>query len=256
MGCTFRFQPLKEADEAAWAAARAFARASVYERVWLHAVLETPLLRARAEPLAAFHGDRLVGLCVAITGLFPFRLVAVDGSLPGVASQLLARLERPFVCQVPMRLAREVAQAGARAVRHERQLVRFDPAPPMAPVVDPQLERLSDANELARFCGPSFAPLELELAPFFGIRDPFGELAAVAGGRFLTERVALLGHLETRDDYRRLGFARALAATLAGTLETRERRVVVHVREGERAAEHLLTRLGFRGAHDFAVFAR
>jgi hypothetical protein len=227
----------------------------VYERVWLHAVLETPLLRARAEPLAVFHRERLVGLGVSISGLYPFRLVALDGSLPGVASQLFARLDPPFVCKVPARLAREIAQAGGRAVRRERQLVRFDPAHAL-PALEPQPEHLSDPNELARFCGPSFAPLELELAPFLGIRDPFGELASVAGGRLLTERVALLGHLETRDDYRRLGFAKSLAAALTCALESRERRVVAFVAEGERPAEHLLTGLGFRGAHEFAVFAR
>ena len=255
MGCAYTFRPLKEADEVAEAAAREFARASIYERVWLHAVLETPLLRARAEPLAVFHGERLVGLGAAVAGLFPFRVVVLDGSLPGVASQLLGRFEPPFVCRVPVRLARELGRAGARPIYTERQLVRFDPCT-SRPALDPHVERLSDPGELARFCGPSFAPLELELAPFFGIRDAFGELAAVAGGRLLTDRIALLGQLVTREDCRRQGFARALAATLACALETRERRVVAHVREGAQPAEHLLTELGFRGAHEFAVFAR
>jgi GNAT superfamily N-acetyltransferase len=255
MGCTYTFRPLKEADEAAEAAARAFARASIYERVWLHAALETPLLRARAEPLAAFHGDRLVGLAVTIAGLFPFRMIALDGSLPGVASQLFARLEHPFVCRVPMRLAREIASAGGRPIRRERQLVRFDPSAER-PAVDPHLERLSDARELARVCGPAFAPLELELAPFFGIRDAFGELVAVAGGRVLTDRVALIGHLVTREDCRRQGLARALAATLACALESAERRVVAHVSDAARETEPLFTSLGFRGTHEFQVFAR
>ena len=72
----------------------------------------------------------------------------------------------------------------------------------------------------------------------------------------LEDMGALLGQLVTREDCRRQGFARALAATLACALETRERRVVAHVREGAQPAEHLLTQLGFRGAHEFAVFAR
>jgi GNAT superfamily N-acetyltransferase len=254
MSRAYTFRPLKETDEAAEAAARAFVRASIYERVWLHAVLETPLLRARAEPLAVFHGDRLVGLGATVAGLFPFRMVALDGSLPGVASQLLARFDPPFVCRVPMRLARELARAGARPIQSELQLVRFEPST-TRPALDPNVERLSDTAELARFCGLSFAPLELELAPFFGIRDAFGELAAVAGGRLLTDRIALLGQLVTREDCRRQGFARTLVATLACALETRERRVVAHVEAG-RPAERLLTRLGFRGAHEFAVFAR
>src|SRR4029077_10197621 len=97
--------------------------------------------------------------------------------------------EPPFVCRVPMRLARELAHAGARPIYAERQLVRFDPCA-SRPALDPHVERLSETGELARFSGPSFSRLELELAPFFGIRDAFGELAAVAGGRLLTDRIA------------------------------------------------------------------
>ncbi|MFI5316307.1 MAG: GNAT family N-acetyltransferase [Myxococcota bacterium] len=251
----YTFRPLKEGDEAAEAAAHAFARESIFERVWLHAALEVPVLRARAEPLAAFHEGRIVGLAASVEGLFPFRVAAIDAALPGVAGDLLARIEPPFVCRVPMRLARELARAGARPIRVERQMVRFAPTAARPPL-DPQLERLSDARELAHFCGPSFAPLELELAPFFGVRDAFGDLAAVAGARFLSERIALIGHLETREDCRRQGYARSLAATLACSLETPQRRVVVHIDEGERSAVHLFAELGFRGAHDFSVFAR
>jgi GNAT superfamily N-acetyltransferase len=251
----YTFRPLKEGDEAAEAAARAFARASIYERVWLHAALELPILRARAEPLAAFHGERVVGLAAAVEGLFPFRAVAIDAALPGIASGLFARLEPPFVCRVPARLTRELARAGARAIRGERQMVRLDPCVTPAPI-DPQIERLTDAHELARFCGPGFTPLALQLGPFFGVRDAFGDLTAVAGARFLTERVAVIGHLETREDFRRQGSARALAAALACALETPERRVVVHLHAGDRPAEHLFAQLGFRGVHDFSVFAR
>lgn len=251
----YTFRPLKEGDEAVEAAARAFARASIYERLWLHAALEIPILRARAEPLAAFHGERVVGLAVAVEGLFPFRAIAIDAALPGIARALFARLEPPFVCRVPARLTAELARAGARPIRAERQMVRLDPCASRPPL-DPQIERLSDALELARFCGPGFTPLALVLGPFFGMRDAFGDLTAVAGTRLLTERVALIGQLETREDCRRQGSARSLAAALAGALETPERRVVAHMNEGDRAAEHLFAELGFRGVHDFSVFAR
>ncbi|HKC50209.1 MAG TPA: GNAT family N-acetyltransferase [Myxococcota bacterium] len=251
----YTFRPLKEGDEAAEAAARAFARASIYERVWLHAALELPILRARAEPLAAFHGARVVGLAAAIAGVFPFRAVAIDAALPGIARALFARLESPFVCRVPLRLTSELTRAGARPIRAERQMVRLDPCAASA-LIDPQIERLSDAGELARFCGPRFTPLALELGPFFGVRDAFGDLTAVAGTHLLSERIALIGHLETREDCRRQGAARALAAALACGLETPERRVVVHLNHGDRPAEHLFAELGFRGVHDFSVFAR
>lgn len=252
-GITYR--PLKEGDEATEAAARAFARAALYQRVWLHAALELPILRARAEPLAAFHGERIVGLAAAIDGLFPFRMLAVDGMLPGVASALVGRIEPPFVCRVPARLTRELARAGARMTRVERQMVRLDPSDSRAPL-DPQIERLTDAAELARFCGPSFTPLALQLGQWFGLRNAFGELIAVAGASWVTERIALLAALETREDFRRQGSATTLAATLASALESPERRVVAHLDSGDRAAEHLFAGLGFRGVGEFGVFAR
>ena len=169
---------------------------------------------------------------------------------------LLAKLAPPFVCRVPARLARELERAGARPIRRERQMVRLAPELAVDEPLDPRIERLTDPAELARFLGRDFAPLELELAPFFGIRDPFGELAAVAGARFLTDRVALIAHLETREDCRRLGHARALVQALARAVESPERRAVIHVREGAAAAERLLAELGFRGTHDFCLFAR
>jgi GNAT superfamily N-acetyltransferase len=251
----YTFRPLKEGDEAAEAAARAFARASIFERVWLHAALEIPILRARAEPLVAFHGERLVGLAARIEGLFPFRAVALDAALPGVATGLFMRLEPQFVCRIPARLTAEVTRAGGRLVRVERQMARLDPSHSHAPP-DREIERLTDAAEIERFCGPSFTALALELGPFFGARDAFGDLTAVAGTRFLTERVALLGLLETREDCRRQGYATALARAWAAALETPERRVLAHFPAGDRAAEHLFAKLGFRGVHDLSVFAR
>jgi N-acetylglutamate synthase-like GNAT family acetyltransferase len=249
------YQPLKDGDEAALAVGKAFARESLFERLWLHAALELPAVLARSELFTAHHGARLVGLAAASDGLFPFRVAALDAALPGVAAELLQELAPPFVCRVPLRLAREVERAGARPIRRERQMVRFAPIADEVPL-DPRIERLSDPGELTRFLGRDFAPLELELAPFLGIRDPFGELAAVAGARFLTERVALVAHIETREDCRRLGHARALVRALVRAVESPERHAVIHVREGAAPAERLLAELGFRGTHDFCLFAR
>lgn len=245
---------LKDGDEAVEAAARGFARASLYERIWLHAALEVPPLRARSELFAALHGERAVGLAAVIDGLHPHRVAALDTGLPGVARELLQRVAPPFVCPVPVRLKSEILRAGGRPIRSERQMVRLDRSAPL-PDADPRVERLCDPAELARFCGQGFAPLELELAPFLGIRDPYGELAAVAGARFLTPRVALLAHLETREDCRRMGYARALAGSLVRALESDERRIAVHVKDGEQDAAHLFAELGFRGTHEFRVFA-
>ncbi len=254
MPSLYAYRPLKEGDPAALAAARKFARGALYERIWLHAALEVPGLSDRAEVHEAVCGERVVGLAAVIEGLFPFRLVAVDGALPGVAGELLRRVPRPFVCPVPSPLAAQIARAGGRDLRTELQMVRLD-AGVAPPEVDPRVERITDADELTHYCGTSFARLELELGPFFGIRDAQGELAAVAGARFTSERVALLAHRETRGDCRRQGYARALAVAAVRALEGAERRVVIQIKEGEQAARALLASLGFRGTHEFRVFA-
>ncbi len=254
MESRYQVRPLKEGDAAALAAATAFARDALFERIWLHAALEVPALHARVEVLEALHGERVVGLAAVIDGLFPFRVVAVDGALPGVAAELLRRVPRPFVCPVPSPLASQIARAGGREIRTELQMVRLDAGVPLPPR-DARVEVLTDADELTHYCGTSFARLELELGPFFGIRDAFGELAAVAGARFASERVALLAHLETREDCRRQGYARALATAAVRALESPGRRVVIHVKEGEQAARALFASLGFRGTHEFRVFA-
>lgn len=254
MKSPYAYRPLKDGDEAAFAAARAFARDPLFERIWLHGAIEVAPLYSRAEVMQAQHAERVVGLAAVIEGLFPFRVVAVDGALPGIVEDLLRRVAPPFVCPVPARLARQVSRAGGREIRTELQMVRLDAAVPL-PRRDERVERLSDAEEIVRFCGTSFARLELELGPFFGVRDSFGELAAVAGARFATERVALLAHLETREDCRRQGYARALASAAIRELESPVRRVVVQLKEGEHAARALVAALGFRGTHEFRVFA-
>jgi hypothetical protein len=258
MECAFTVRALKDGDASVEAAARAFAGNPLYERVFLHGALEVKALRERSDLQLALHGERAVGLVAQIEGLFPYRLVALDAMLPGVTALLLRGVSRPFVCTVPARLAREVERAGGRAIRRELQMVRFarDPEPEVNLDGCPaEVERLQNASEVARFCGPGFSPLELTLAPFFGIRDAYGELAAVAGARFLSPRVALLAHLETRDDCRRRGFARSLARVLLRALETDRRHALVQLKDGEQPAARLFAELGFRGTHEFRVFA-
>lgn len=254
MAKAYTLRPLKPGDEPALAAACAFAREPLFERFWLHGALEVDALRARAELSTACDGPRLVGLCAVLEGLFPFRFAAVDAALPGIAGQLVEAVPRPFVCPVPVRLSPELLRAGGRPIRAELQMVRFACPMPGSPHAA-RIERLADAAELAQFLGPAFSPLELELGRFLGIRDAAGELAAVSGARFITPEIALLAHLETREDCRRQGYARALAVAAVRALESDERRLVVQLREGEHAARALLAPLGFRGTHEFRVFA-
>jgi hypothetical protein len=254
MASPIALRTLPKDDTAAFAALRAFARALIFERIWLHGALEVPPLFARSEIVEARHGSHVVGALAVIEKLFPFRLAAVDGALPGVVEALLREVPRPFVCPAPARLAHEIARAGGREIRTELQMARLDDGVPL-PAPDARVERLTDADELVHFCGTSFARIELALAPFFGVRDAKGELAAVAGARFTTAKIALIAHLETREDCRRQGYARALAIAALHELARGECRAVLQLKEGEHAGRRLFAALGFRGTREFRVYA-
>mgnify|MGYP001596877389 CR=1 FL=1 len=76
-----------------------------------------------------------------------------------------------------------------------------------------------------------------------------------ADGALTFSTMEPLAHLETREDCRRQGYARALATEAVRALESPERRVVLHLKGGEQAARSLFASLGFRGTHEFRVFA-
>ncbi len=233
--------------------ARAFTEEQLPDRAWLHGALELAPLRERTELWQALEGERLLGLLGVQRGILPYTFVPLAARLPGVASALLERAPRPFATQVPARIASEVAAAGGQLVRVEELMVRFTHAP--IPEPDPRVEALSDAAELSRFYGSRFSPVQLEFGPFYGARDAHGELASVGGVRFVTGRVAMLAHFETREDCRRQGLARAVVVALVRALESPGRWTALQVREGNVPARSLYASLGFRGGRRVWTYA-
>ena len=102
-------------------------------------------------------------------------------------------LAPPFVCRVPARLAQELARAGARPIRVERQMVRLDPCAVAAPL-DPR-----DRATLRRGRARALLRPRLRAARARARRRSSASATRSAssppsrGARFLTERVALLG---------------------------------------------------------------
>ncbi len=239
-------ETFEEGDEPGLARARSFARERVFERAWISGALEVDSLRKRSEFRQVLCEGRLLGLAAQIRGVLPYQMVSLAALLPRVARALLEGIDRPFVCPVPERNAPEVAAAGGRLMRTELDMVRLHRAP--LPEADPRVERLEDSDEILRFAGRAFADFQLELGPFFGVRDARGALAAVGGVRFVTDRLALLAHVETREDFRRQGLARGVVVELVRALETPTRSVMLQVREANQAARWLYSELDFRGS--------
>lgn len=245
-----RVRQIGEGDGEALAGARHFARRDLLSRSLLHATLEQPSLRARTRHWCALHGSRVVGLAAEVDGVFPYRSAPIAAALPGAAAALLARLERPFACLAPEMLWSELARAGGCETHQYLQMVRLIRSPPSQP--DPRVKRVEDPEELAAFLACEFPEVRLQLGPYAGIRDEGGRLAAVAGVEFMTDRLAQLAHVLTREENRRQGLARALVTELVRELESPERHVALHVRSGNGAAVELFGALGFRGSRRFA----
>lgn len=234
------------------ARAREFAGSDRLGRALLHASLEEAQLCARSAHWAALHGGRFVGLAACIDDVFRYRSAPLAATLPGAGRALLGEIERPFACLASERLWPELRRAGGEQVHAYVQMARLRHDPLDEP--DQAVKRVDDQDELAAFVGPDFSGLRLQLGPFFGIRDEKGALIAVGGVEFATDRIAQLAMIQTSEERRREGLARAVVTELVRELETPSRSVVLQVREENAAAIALYSALGFRGTRRLAKF--
>ncbi len=234
------------------AAAREFARADILARALLHASLEEPLLRAHSRHLAVLRHGRVVGLAAQIDDVFPYRSAPIAATLPGVTSALLAELDAPLACLAPEMQWRELERLGAQQASVQLQMARLHRLP--LPDPDPGVKRIDDPEELARVFGTGFSPLRLQLGPFFAVRDGQGELVAAGGVEFVTDSLAQLAFVHTREPQRRQGLARSVVVELLRELESRERSVILQVRIDNQPAIELYRGLGFRGTRRLAKY--
>jgi ribosomal protein S18 acetylase RimI-like enzyme len=233
--------------------ARCYARAARFDRPHLHADLDDPLLRRHSRFVAAFEGERLVGLASVLEGVFEYRSVPVTAELPGVAAELLSRVEPPFVALVPEPLWCEAQSLGGGRLGEEVFMARLVPIP--LPDPDPRVERITDLEALRPLAGTRLAGVQLEVGPFLGVRDGDGRLAAMGGVHFVTDLLGQLAFIHTRPDARGSGLGRAIVIELIRALENGTRHVSLHVRPANRAAVQLYASLGFRGLRRFAFFS-
>lgn len=242
---------IAEGDEQGLEEARRFALEGLLDRAWLYASLECPPIRKRSRLLHVRRGSRLEGLASVVDGVFPFRAVPLCALLPGATPALLARIDPPFVVLAPQPAWHSLQACGGLKLSEAIQMARMHRVP--APERDPRVQPIERVEELQSFLGPRFAAVHFEAGPFLGIREA-GGLAACGGVELVTDRVAQLAYLETRDGPAREELLGALLAGLIRELETDDRRLLLELPEAERERLELYARFGFRGRIRMGLF--
>jgi ribosomal protein S18 acetylase RimI-like enzyme len=238
-------------EETALQRARSFARAKLLDRSPLSASLCQKVIREHSRFREVLLGPDLVALAAVVDGVFGWRSVPVDAILPDTAIAVLEGIERPYVAMAGEPIWSELARAGGRKRLDEIQMARLGRGPLPAP--DPRVVAVEDRAELER-AGLRVAEAHLQAGPFVALRDTDGAILSWGGVQFVTDRVAQLGYIATREDRRCEGLGRAVVAELIRRLETPERTLVLHVRPENRAALQLYSQLDFRGRRRVALF--
>jgi ribosomal protein S18 acetylase RimI-like enzyme len=242
---------LEEDDEAAVERARAFARLKLLDRSPLAASLEQKVIRERSKLREVLLGPELVALAAVVEGVFARRSVPIDATLPGAATAALAGVERPFVALAGEAIGSELERAGGRRRVDEIQMARLKRGALRG--ANPRVVAVEDRDELER-AGIRVAEAHFQAGPLFALRDDHGEILSWGGVYFVTDRVAQLGYIATREDRRREGLGLAVVTELVRALERPARTIVLHVRPENQAAIQLYGQLHFRGRRRLALF--
>ena len=254
MAVELRFEAdwIDRADDGALAEARAFARESLFDRAALHADLEDPTLLERSSFVGVRLGDRLVGLASVLEDVLSSRAVALSATMPGAATALVRAIPGKFVAMAPEKHWGELVRAGACHRGTDLQMVRLRRDP--LPDPDPRVEPVTDLEELRRFSSSTIAPEHLKSGPYLGIRSAVGELQAIGGVHYVTERLACLANIQTDPKQRRRGLAGAIVVQLIRALERPTRLVLLQVGTDNEAARSLYADLSFRGTRRMGFF--
>lgn len=225
-------------------ALRRFALERLYDRALLYAAVSCPPFREGSRLARVALDGRLAGAAALIEGVFPFRAVSFWASLPGSGAPLLCEIEPPFVVLAPEPVWHVLTRCGGRRKLDEVQMARLR----CGPVPDPvrRVEPVERPEEIGELVGQTPPDAHFRAGPFLGIRRG-RELVACGGVHFVTDRIAQIGYVCSRDD----GEGGALAADvlygLVRALESGGRRLVAEVDPRDLPRVELFARAGFRG---------
>lgn len=137
------------------------------------------------------------------------------------------------------------------------QYVAVEPdAPPDLETVILGAEDVADMMALTKLTEPGpFVARTHELGRYLGVRRE-GVLVAMAGERLRSETFSEISAVCVHPDARRQGLAGALTTVLAHRIRDQGKTAMLHVRDGNDAANALYQRIGFaeRGSVTFAAY--
>ena len=101
---------------------------------------------------------------------------------------------------------------------------------------------------------PAWTPNAMKLGPFYGIIEVDGTIAAAAGVHFMTPYGTEIGNVATHPDYIRKGYAAACIKAVVEEVLNDSDLVVLHYFEGNKPAQLLYEKMGFKYSMADPVF--
>ena len=199
----------------------------------------------------AFDGDQLVAVALEYGGLSPQALF-VMGRNDGIATILrdIAKPRAAYVATLPAGLAAVSTQyrvdPGPQMIRMWVDRTTFRPYPADVRRLLPV--EVSDLNRLYQLGFASWLPSStIAEGVYYGVRVG-GQLVSAAGTHVISQdaRLAVVGNVLTRGEYRGRGFATATTGAVTADLLRTCDQVVLNVRSDNPPAIQAYRRLGFQ----------
>jgi len=232
---------------------RAFLETDRPGNAYALADLEEPFF-ARCRWLAAETDDGHVqSLVLIFEGLTPPVLLAMGRADP--LPEMLAHIALPKTAMLLGQAAHMAHLARAYRLDYQDRMLRMVLRGPLRSPkeLSPDIMRLDDRflpelqSLYSQAHGNAFAPYQLQHGVFYGLQQQ-GQLVAVAGTHIVSSayRVAAVGNVFTRPEFRARGYAQQVTHAVCRELQARQLDIVLNVEQDNHPAVRVYRHLGFQ----------
>ncbi len=232
---------------------RAFLETDRPGNAYALADLDEPFFARCRWPAAEADDGRVQSLLLIFEGLTPPVLLAMGRA--DYVPDILAHISLPETAMLLGQAAHMAHLARAYRLEYQDSMLRMVLPGPARPPKEssPDIMRLDDRflpelQSLYRQAhGNAFASYQLRQGVFYGLQQQ-GQLAAVAGTHIVSPayRVAAVGNVFTRPEFRGQGYARQVTYAVCRELQAQGMDIVLNVEQSNHQAVHVYKKLGFR----------